>query len=158
MEVHCLCSSHASPLLLSCARTTLKKLTRDGQGCAGYDTKSDTKLVYPEPMRLEAPFRQSSAGGQPTRFLSLHLKGQPRTTVGVAWSQICKAAGTTNVRIHDLRHSYASYLVSSGVSLHVVGRLLGHSQAQTTQRYAHVAHQSLRDRQQSLWKHLPDCQ
>ena len=80
-----------------------------------------------------------------TGFLFPGLTGKPRTTLRVAWSQICKAAGLSNVRIHDLRHSYASYLVSNGVSLHVVGRLLGHSQAQTTQRYAHVAHQSLRD-------------
>src|SRR5205807_1000008 len=80
-----------------------------------------------------------------TGFLFPGLNGQPRTTLRVAWSKICKAAGLTNVRVHDLRHSYASYLVSHGVSLHLVGKLLGHSQAQTTQRYAHVAHQSLRD-------------
>jgi len=78
-------------------------------------------------------------------FLFPGLNGNSRTTLRAAWSQICKAAGLTNVRVHDLRHSYASYLVSNGVSLHVVGKLLGHSQAQTTQRYAHVAHQSLRD-------------
>jgi integrase len=80
-----------------------------------------------------------------TGFLFPGLNGKPRTTLRVAWSQICNAAGLTNVRVHDLRHSYASYLVSHGVSLHIVGKLLGHSQAQTTQRYAHVAHQSLRD-------------
>jgi integrase len=80
-----------------------------------------------------------------TGFLFPGLNGNPRTTLRAAWSQICKAAGLTDVRVHDLRHSYASYLVSHGVSLHVVGKLLGHSQAQTTQRYAHVAHQSLRD-------------
>jgi integrase len=61
------------------------------------------------------------------------------------WSLVCKAAGLSGVRVHDLRHSYASYLVSNGVSLHIVGKLLGHTQPQTTQRYAHVAHESLRD-------------
>src|ERR1039457_902818 len=60
MEVHCLCSAHPSPLLLRYTRTTLRNLTRDGQGCGGYDTKSDTQLVYTEPMRLEAPFREST--------------------------------------------------------------------------------------------------
>jgi integrase len=80
-----------------------------------------------------------------TAFLFPGLNGKPLTTLRVAWSQICKTAGLTNVRVHDLRHSYASYLVSNGVSLHVVGQLLGHSQPGTTQRYAHVAHQSLRD-------------
>ena len=49
------------------------------------------------------------------------------------------------VRIHDLRHSFASHLVSKGESLHVVGRLLGHTQPQTTARYAHLADTALRD-------------
>ncbi len=94
---------------------------------------------------VELLVRMKQESDATTGFLFPGLNGKPRTTLRVAWSQICKAAGLTNVRVHDLRHSYASYLVSSGVSLHVVGRLLGHSQAQTTQRYAHVAHQSLRD-------------
>jgi integrase len=80
-----------------------------------------------------------------TAFLFPGLNGKPRTTIRQAWSQICKAADLANVRVHDLRHSYASYLVSKGVSLHVVGKLLGHTQPQTTERYSHVAHQSLRD-------------
>ena len=67
------------------------------------------------------------------------------TTLRGPWAEICKTAGLSGVRVHDLRHSYASYLVSHGVSLHVVGKLLGHTQPQTTQRYAHVAHESLRD-------------
>ncbi len=93
-------------------------------------------------LELLTRMKQHSDG---TGFLFPGLNGKPRTTLRIAWSQICKPAGLTNVRVHDLRHSYASYLVSNGVSLHVVGKLLGHSQAQTTQRYAHVAHQSLRD-------------
>jgi site-specific recombinase XerD len=49
------------------------------------------------------------------------------------------------VRIHDLRHSFASHLVSKGESLHIVGKLLGHTQPQTTARYAHLADSALRD-------------
>jgi integrase len=88
--------------------------------------------------------------------------GKPRVTVRRPWVQICKAAGLSDVftlkgkrriitkskptlRIHDLRHSFASHLVSNGVSLHIVGKLLGHTQSQTTQRYAHIADQALRD-------------
>jgi integrase len=93
-------------------------------------------------LALLARMKEQSDG---TGFLFPGLNGNARTTLRAAWSQICKAAGLTKVRVHDLRHSYASYLVSDGVSLHVVGKLLGHTQAQTTQRYAHVAHQSLRD-------------
>ena len=94
-------------------------------------------------MELLTRMKEQAEGGG---FLFPGLnEGKPRTTLRAAWTQICNAAGLADVRVHDLRHSYASYLVSNGVSLHVVGKLLGHSQAQTTQRYAHVAHQSLRD-------------
>jgi integrase len=53
--------------------------------------------------------------------------------------KVCKIARLSGVRIHDLRHSFASHLVSSGVSLPIVGKLLGHTQQQTTARYAHLA-------------------
>lgn len=56
-----------------------------------------------------------------------------------AWAKVCKLAKLQGVRVHDLRHSFASHLVSSGVSLPIVGKLLGHTQSQTTQRYAHLA-------------------
>ncbi|WP_411819894.1 tyrosine-type recombinase/integrase [Hyphococcus formosus] len=55
------------------------------------------------------------------------------------WYRIRKAALIPNVRIHDLRHSFASTGVGSGLSLPIIGSLLGHSQPQTTQRYAHLA-------------------
>jgi integrase len=55
------------------------------------------------------------------------------------WAKVCKIARLSGVRIHDLRHSFASHLVSSGVSLPIVGKLLGHTQQQTTARYAHLA-------------------
>jgi integrase len=85
-----------------------------------------------------------------------------RVTIRRPWVQVCKAAGLATaveiqgkrrklvrwkprVRIHDLRHSFASHLVSKGESLHIVGKLLGHTQPQTTARYAHLADQALRD-------------
>jgi integrase len=55
-----------------------------------------------------------------------------------SWRRICKAAGITGLRIHDLRHSFASQLVSSGASLPLIGALLGHSSPATTHRYAHL--------------------
>jgi integrase len=54
------------------------------------------------------------------------------------WQRIRKAAGLEDVRIHDLRHSFASYAVSAGHSLPMIGKLLGHTQVQTTARYAHL--------------------
>ena len=55
------------------------------------------------------------------------------------WRRIRKAAGLDDVRLHDLRHSFASVAAGGGMSLPVIGALLGHSQAQTTQRYAHLS-------------------
>jgi len=51
--------------------------------------------------------------------------------------------GLKDVRIHDLRHSYASFLVNAGRSLYEVQRLLGHTQIKTTQRYAHLSQDTL---------------
>jgi integrase len=87
---------------------------------------------------------------------------RPRRTIRKPWIQICKAAGLSteyevqgkrkmlkrwkpSLRLHDLRHSYASWLVSDGVSLKRVGKLLGQSQEATTRRYAHLADKSVRD-------------
>lgn len=55
------------------------------------------------------------------------------------WRAIRKTAGLDDVRLHDLRHSFASMAAASGASLPMIGKLLGHTQSQTTQRYAHLA-------------------
>lgn len=55
-----------------------------------------------------------------------------------AWATIRDKAQLPDVRVHDLRHSFASFLASNGASLPLIGAMLGHSQAQTTQRYAHL--------------------
>lgn len=54
-------------------------------------------------------------------------------------------AGIEDVNIHDLRHTYASILVSSGMSLPIIGALLGHTQPQTTARYTHLFDHPLRE-------------
>jgi integrase len=60
------------------------------------------------------------------------------------WVQIRASAGLDGLRMHDLRHTYASLLVGRGLSLPVIGALLGHSKAATTSRYAHLALDPLR--------------
>ena len=94
-------------------------------------------------------------------------KGHTRVSLRRPWVQACKAAGLAEaikakrkkrvitryrplVRIHDLRHTYASHLVSAGMSLQIIGRLLGHTQPQTTARYAHVADAALRNATESF--------
>jgi integrase len=71
--------------------------------------------------------------------------GENLQDIKTPWANVCKLAKLEGVRCHDLRHSFASHLVSSGVSLPVVGKLLGHTQASTTQRYAHLADNPQRD-------------
>lgn len=61
------------------------------------------------------------------------------------WGRIRSRAGLTDVRIHDLRHSYASLAAAHGLSLPIIGRLLGHARASTTERYAHLAAEPLRE-------------
>ena len=71
--------------------------------------------------------------------------GQPIVEIKKFWDEVRQAAALPGVRLHDLRHTFASHLVSGGVSLPIVGRLLGHTQPQTTQRYAHLADDPLRE-------------
>lgn len=71
-------------------------------------------------------------------------KGQHRVNLTDAWAWIRIRARIPDVRIHDLRHSFASVAVSSGQTLPIIGALLGHSQAATTQRYAHLMDDPLR--------------
>lgn len=66
------------------------------------------------------------------------------TTIRTFWTAVCRRAGIEGVRVHDVRHTFASLLVSSGESLPVVGALLGHTQAKTTSRYAHLQDDALR--------------
>ena len=69
---------------------------------------------------------------------------QPRRDLKRPWQLVLHAAGLSEIRIHDLRHTFASVGVSSGLGLPVVGRLLGHTQVRTTQRYAHLADDAAR--------------
>jgi integrase len=64
--------------------------------------------------------------------------GRPIVTIRAFWRSVTQQAGLTGVRVHDLRHSFASVLASSGASLQLIGALLGHTQIATTQRYAHL--------------------
>ena len=70
--------------------------------------------------------------------------GQPLRELKKFWASVMRRTEIANYRRHDNRHTYASHLVSSGLSLEIVGRLLGHTSTTTTRRYAHLADDPLR--------------
>jgi integrase len=67
------------------------------------------------------------------------LPGARLTDLQPFWQRVRARAGLNDVRIHDLRHTFASTAVASGQGLPMIGKLLGHTQVQTTARYAHLA-------------------
>lgn len=73
------------------------------------------------------------------------VEGQPLQDIKKAWERLRQAAAVPDLRMHDLRHSYASMLASKNLSLPIIGQLLGHTQAQTTSRYAHLLDEPLKD-------------
>ncbi len=70
---------------------------------------------------------------------------KPYVTVQGSWDTSRRAAGLADLRIHDLRHSFASFLVNAGRTLYEVQHLLGHTQIKTTQRYSHLSQHTLLD-------------
>ena len=66
-------------------------------------------------------------------------------TIHKAWQRLRREAGLPNLRIHDLRHSAASYMAQAGVSLYVIQQVLSHSDPSVTQRYAHLSIKTLQD-------------
>jgi len=119
---------------------------------AGVWTKpaSETKQKRDHTTPLSAPalqllseMRAKAASGE--EFIFPGRDGTGFLNIRTSWEGVRKAAGLPDVHLHDLRHSFASILVSSGASLPLIGALLGHSNPATTHRYAHLALDPLRE-------------
>jgi integrase len=125
----------------------------------------------------DAAKRKTEATGTPINpFVFPGPNGRPLTDIKRTWASVCRKAGLAvqvpkknregkimkacngeavmiwhpTVRLHDLRHSFASILVSTGASLPLIAQMLGHTQVQTTQRYAHLFDDPLRAAAESV--------
>ncbi len=85
------------------------------------------------------------------------LTGKPLSDLQPFWQRVRARAGVKDVRIHDLRHTFASTAVASGQGLPMIGKLLGHTQVQTTARYAHLAADPVRIAADSVAASLQDA-
>lgn len=114
----------------------------NGRACLP-DSKTGEKVVLLPPPALAVLARLPRDAANPHVLRgakpSAHL-----VNVKDAWAAVREAADLLDVRIHDLRHSFASIGAAGGASLPIIGALLGHSQPQTTQRYAHLHDDPLR--------------
>ena len=107
------------------------------------DSKTGAKVVY-----LNAPALEVLAGLSRTESNPYVIPGKyevaPIGGIDKVWFRVRAAAGLQGVRLHDLRHSFASMGVAGGLSLPIIGALLGHKHPTTTGRYAHLSADPLR--------------
>tara|TARA_R110002072_G_scaffold20102_1_gene73667 strand:- start:5627 stop:6865 length:1239 start_codon:yes stop_codon:yes gene_type:complete len=117
------------------------------------DSKTGQKLVMLNGAAIDVlqavPRQNASDFVFPASRSDGYYEGTPKV-----WRRIRENAGLENVRIHDLRHSFASMAVSGGVSLPVIGALLGHKDSATTARYSHLQNDPVRSASDRLGKSL----
>jgi integrase len=108
------------------------------------DSKTGSKSIYLTEPAIEV-LRAIPRFDNSPFVLPGDRDGRHYSGVQKAWRRIRALAGLHDVRLHDLRHTHASEAVSAGESLYIVGKILGHSHAATTQRYSHLAEDPIRD-------------
>lgn len=114
---------------------------------AGEGAKSGRTRVIP--MNFEARRILAALKGAPDDYVFPGERGR-LTTIKTSWRALLNAAGITGLRLHDLRHTFASRVKRGGADLYTVQRLLGHSSPIMTQRYAHLQPDDLRDAVEKL--------
>lgn len=102
------------------------------------DSKTGKKTIYLGASVIDELKRIPRLSGNP-HVICGSIEGHYLADVQGPWELVRKAAGIEDVRIHDLRHTFASRAVALGQGLPTIGKLLGHTQTQTTARYAHLA-------------------
>jgi len=103
------------------------------------DSKTGPRYIHLGRTAIEVLRTMPRVAGNPYLICSEHKTGEPVNDLQNTWRLIKKWAKLEDVHIHDLRHTFASNAVAMGMSLPMIGKLLGHTQTQTTARYAHLA-------------------
>jgi integrase len=107
------------------------------------DSKTGAKVVYLNAPSLAILHSLSNDTGNPHVFPG-NRRDSRLICIDKAWSRVRRNAGLEDVRLHDLRHSFASVGAVGGLSLPIIGALLGHKHAATTSRYAHLSADPIR--------------
>jgi len=84
-------------------------------------------------------------------------KGKPLVNINKPWRSLRAKAGLDDVRMHDLRHTFASVGAAAGMGLPIIGALLGHTQAATTQRYAHLSNDPLKAATEDVGRRIAEA-
>ncbi|MDE0715164.1 MAG: site-specific integrase, partial [Gammaproteobacteria bacterium] len=113
------------------------------------DSKTGSRTVPLSPEAVEVLSGIPRMDGNPW-VIPGKAEGKPMQNLRTSWRSLCKRAGIEDMRIHDCRHSFASRALALGESLPAIGKLLGHSQVETTARYAHLAQDSVREATQRI--------
>ena len=124
------------------------------------DSKTGKKHVHIPPAALEILRKldlPDTGNGYVVRGKSGDDPEIPLVNIKDPWGFIRKAANLDGVRIHDLRHSFASAAVSGGMSLPILGALMGHLDVKTTNRYAHLSDDPLRDAAEQVGSKISDA-
>lgn len=117
------------------------------------DSKTGAKLVHLSAPALEVLNGINRHEGNPYVIVGRN-KESHLVNLRKPWYRIRKLAGLEDLRMHDLRHSFASVAAARGLSLPIIGALLGHSQPATTQRYAHLASDPLKQATDLIGAHI----
>lgn len=107
------------------------------------DSKTGRKPIFLPPPARELLVQLPCVEGNPHVIVG-DKEGAALVNIRKPWHRIREAAGLDGVRLHDLRHTFASTAAAGGASLQMIGRLLGHSQIATTMRYSHLANDPVR--------------
>jgi integrase len=111
------------------------------------NTKGDTDHAIPMNVRTRETLRVLVSKAQAKGYSYIFTNkatGKPYTSLKTAWKTACKQAGITNLRIHDLRHTFGTRAADAGAPLRAIQDVMGHSSIAMTERYAHATDEGKR--------------